>query len=265
MTNSRSPFLCSTMKVIIIEDETRTANELKSMLLGIDGDIEVEAILGSVSAALDWFAQHPLPELIFSDIELGDGLSFEIFRKINIEVPVIFCTAFDEYAIRAFESNSIDYLLKPIDENMLQKSLEKYLRFKEHLVNGVQRVINMERAIDELEVAYKQTLLISYREKIIPIKLQDVGFFYTTNGVVQMELQDNKRFVISYTLEQLESMLDPKQFFRANRKFILNRDFIDNIEYYFNRKLFITCKIESPEKIIISRVKAQPFLQWLER
>jgi len=252
------------MKVIIIEDEARTAHELKDMLLAIDNDIEVEAILGSVSTALDWFAKHPMPELIFSDIELGDGLSFELFKKISIEVPVIFCTAFDEYAIRAFEANGVDYLLKPIDEVMLQKSLEKYLRLKEHLTNGVQRALNLERVIDQIEIAYKQTLLVDYREKIIPIKLQDVGFIYTANGIVYLELDDNKRFTIPYTLEQLETMLDPHQFFRANRQFILNRDFIENIEYYFNRKLFIKCKIESPEKIVISRVKAQPFLQWLE-
>ena len=252
------------MKVVIIEDETRTAQELKDMLLGIDSDIDVEAILGSVSKALDWFAKHPMPELIFSDIELGDGLSFELFKKISMEVPVIFCTAFDEYAIRAFEANGIDYLLKPIDEGMLQKSLEKYLRLKEHLIYGSQRAVNMERVIDQIEIAYKQTLLVDYREKIIPIKLQDVGFIYTANGIVYLELEGNKRYTIPYTLEQLETMLDPHQFFRANRQFILNRDFIDNIEYYFNRKLFIKCKIASPEKIVISRVKAQPFLQWLE-
>lgn len=252
------------MKVIIIEDEARTAHELKDMLLGIDNDIHVVAILGSVSTALDWFAKHPMPELIFSDIELGDGLSFELFKKISIEVPIIFCTAFDEYAIRAFEANGIDYLLKPIDEVMLQKSLEKYMRFKDHLLHGAQRALNIERVIDQIEIAYKQTLLVDYREKIIPVKLKDVGFIYTENGVVYLEMENNKRFTIPYTLEQLESMLDPHQFFRANRQFILNRDFIENIEYYFNRKLFIKCKIASPEKIVISRVKAQPFLQWLE-
>ncbi|RZL19595.1 MAG: response regulator transcription factor [Pedobacter sp.] len=252
------------MKVIIIEDEARTANELKNMLIGIDNDIEVEAILGSVAKAIDWFSQHPIPELIFSDIELGDGLSFEIFKKVTIEAPVIFCTAFDEYAIRAFESNSIDYLLKPIDEVMLQKSLEKYLRFKDHLISGEQNALNMKRVIDQIDVAYKQTLLVNYREKIIPVKLQDVGFIYAANGLVYLEMENNTRFTVSYTLEQFETMLDPQQFFRANRKFILNRDFIDNIEYYFNRKLFIALKIESTEKIIISRVKAQPFLQWLE-
>ena len=206
-----------------------------------------------------------MPEIIFSDIELGDGLSFEIFKNLCIKVPIIFCTAFDEYAIRAFEANGIDYLLKPIDETMLQKSLSKYLHLKEHLVNEVQNALNLERVIDQLNIEYKQTLLVNYREKIIPIKLQDVGFIYASNGLVYLELVDDKRFTISYTLEQLESMLDPKDFFRANRKFIINKAFVENIEHYFNRKLFVNCKIAPPEKIIISRAKANSFLQWLEQ
>ena len=253
------------MKVIIIEDEERTANELKNMLLGIDGDIQVEVILGSVAAALAWFEQNPMPELIFSDIELGDGLSFEVFKKISIEVPVIFCTAFDEYAIRAFESNGIDYLLKPIDEYMLQKSVEKYLRFKEHLLSGGERAVNMERVIQQMESPYKQTLLVNYREKIIPVKLAEVGLIYSSEGTVSLYLQDSRSFMVSYTLEQLELLLDPYQFFRANRQFIVNRDFIDDVESYFNRKLVIFSKVKSPEKIIVSRIKAQLFLKWLER
>jgi two-component system response regulator LytT len=253
------------MKVIIIEDEERTANELRNMLLGIGTEIQVEAIVGSVSAALAWFEQNPMPELIFSDIELGDGLSFEIFKKISIEVPVIFCTAFDEYAIRAFESNSIDYLLKPIDESMLQKSVEKYLRFKEHLLAGGDRAVNMERVISQMESPYKQTMLVNYREKIIPVKVAEVGLIYSSEGAVLLYLEDNRNFPVSYTLEQLELILDPYRFFRANRQFIVNRDFIDDVEYYFNRKLVVFSKINSPEKIIVSRIKAQLFLKWLER
>jgi two-component system response regulator LytT len=206
-----------------------------------------------------------MPEVIFSDIELGDGLSFEIFRRIQVSAPVIFCTAFDEYAIRAFDSNSIDYLLKPIDEKMLEKSLDKYLRLKEHLSPDNEHLRNLDKAMDQMESAYKKTLLVSYREKIIPVKLGDVGFIYASNGITSLKLADQKSYVVSYTLEQLEAMLDPNQFFRANRQFIINRDFIENIEYYFNRKLVISCKVEPPEKIIVSRVKAAPFLNWMER
>lgn len=253
------------MRVIIIEDEARTANELRKMLLAIDSDIEVIAKLSTVASAIAWLEANPMPELIFSDIELGDGLSFEIFKQIEVKAPVVFCTAFDEYAIRAFESNSIDYLLKPIDEGMLQKSLEKYLRLKEHLRADTQHIRNLDSAIDQMESSYKHTLLVNYREKIIPVKLQDVGLIYASNGLTSLSLADKRSLSVSYNLEQLETMLDPRQFFRANRQFIINRDFIDNIEHYFNRKLFISLNIESPEKIIISRVKAQAFLKWMER
>ncbi|UKT64994.1 LytR/AlgR family response regulator transcription factor [Pedobacter mucosus] len=252
------------MKVIIIEDEIRTANELRGMLLGIDNEIQVEAVLRSVASALEWLQANPMPELIFSDIELGDGLSFEIFRKIAIEVPVIFCTAFDEYAIRAFESNSIDYILKPLDEAMLQKSLEKYIRFKDHLIASAQHAQNLDRAITQIDAVYQQTLLVNYREKIIPIKLSDVALVYAANGAVYLHTGNDKNFAVQYTMEQLELMLEPRRFFRANRQFILNRDFIEDIEYYFNRKLLVSIKTGSPEKIIVSKVKSQPFLKWME-
>jgi len=235
------------------------------MLIHTDFDIEVSAILSSVAQARRWLEDNPLPELIFSDIELGDGLSFELFRDIDIHSPVIFCTAFDEYAIRAFESNSIDYLLKPIDKFMLQRSLEKYLGLKNHMSADTQIANNIKMAINQLEHSYKQTLLISYREKLLPIKVKDVAFFYSSGGTVSLQLDAQPNLLISYTLEQLEGMLDPNQFFRANRQFIVNRDYIKNIEYYFNRKLILFTKIEAPEKVIVSRTKAQAFLKWIER
>jgi len=253
------------MRVIIIEDELKTAKELKNMLEELDNEIVVETVLRSVSAAIDWLKAHPTPELIFSDIQLGDGLSFEIFREVHTEAPVVFCTAFDEYAIRAFESNSIDYLLKPIEEGMLQKSLEKYLRFKEHLITASQQGANLKKVLAQLDTNYKQTILVHYREKIIPIRITDVQVIYASNGTVSLYTATDKSYPLQYTIEQLETMLNPHQFFRANRKFIINRDFISNIEHYFNRKLFVATKTEAPEKIIVSKIKAQAFLKWMEQ
>jgi len=253
------------MKVVIIEDELKTAKELKSMLLSLDNDIEVEAILHSVSAAVDWLRKNPAPELIFSDIQLGDGLSFEIFKEVQVEAPVIFCTAFDEYAIRAFESNSIDYLLKPIEEDVLQKSLEKYTRFKDHLLSANQHFVNLNKVITRMDASYKQNIIVNYREKIIPLKINDIQLIYASNGTVNIYTITDKSYVVQYTIEQLEAMLNPQQFFRANRQFIINRDFIQNIEHYFNRKLIVTTQREFPEKIIISKIKAQPFLKWIEQ
>jgi DNA-binding LytR/AlgR family response regulator len=253
------------MRVIIIEDESKTAKELRSMLEELDSELMVAAILPSVSAAVKWFKENPAPELIFSDIQLGDGLSFEIFRQLTIEAPVIFCTAFDEYAVRAFESNSIDYLLKPIEEDALQRSLEKYRRLNYHLINiDNQYTSNLNKVIVQMDTAYKQNILVHYREKIIPVKVMDILFFYASDGSVLVYTSNDKYYPIHYTIEQMESMLNPQQFFRANRKYLVNRDTIQNIEHYFNRKLFVSMKCKVPEKIIISKIKAQSFLKWIE-
>jgi len=253
------------MRVIIIEDELKTAKELKNMLQEIDSEINIVAVLYSVSSAVQWLKENPAPELIFSDIQLGDGLSFEIFKEVHTESSVIFCTAFDEYAIRAFESNSIDYLLKPIEEDMLQKSLEKYKRFKEHLVGSSQQNNNLNNVILQMDTKYKQNILIHYREKIIPVKVMDIQAIYAADGLVHLHTSGNTSYQVQYTIEQLEAMLNPQQFFRTNRKYIINRDFIINIEHYFNRKLVVTIKDELPEKIIVSKIKVQPFLNWVEQ
>ncbi|MEJ2883294.1 LytR/AlgR family response regulator transcription factor [Pedobacter sp. GR22-6] len=252
------------MKVVIIEDELKTARELKSMLLALDEDIEVLAVLRSVSSAITWLSNNPQPELIFSDIQLGDGLSFEIFQAVKVEASIIFCTAFDAYAIRAFESNSIDYLLKPIEEGMLQKSMEKYIRFKEHLLNTEQPGKNLEKVLIQMDTGYKQNILVNFREKIIPVRAIDIQLIYASAGSVFLHTGADKSYAVQYTIEQLEALLNPRQFFRANRQFIINRDFIQNIEYYFNRKLIVALKIEFPEKIVVSKIKAPSFLKWME-
>lgn len=251
------------MKVIIIEDEPKTAKELKTMLAGIDSDIVFLEILSSVGTAVKWFREHPAPDLIFSDIELGDGLCFDIFREVKLHVPVIFCTAYDQYAIHAFESNSIDYLLKPIEEDMLERALKKYQRIKEHYSSS-SYTSNLGKALQQIENTYKQSLLVHFREKIIPVKVADICFVHTANGAVTMKTFSNQHHTVQYTIDQLESMLNKQQFFRANRQFIVNRDIIRGVEHYFNRRLLADTTCPTPEKIIISRLKVQEFLKWLE-
>jgi two-component system response regulator LytT len=254
------------MRVIIIEDEKKTAKELKGMLINIDSDINVVATLTSVSSAVKWLKENASPELIFSDIQLGDGLSFEIFQEVQTKAPVIFCTAFDQYAIKAFEANSIDYLLKPIEEDILQRSVEKYMNLKDHLSSASsQYSANLNKVIVQMGTTYKQTLLVHYREKIIPIKVIDIAFVYAANGLVHVNIGNDKSYAVQYTIEQLEQLLNPHQFYRANRAFIINRDTIQNVEHYFNRKLYVKTKHEPPEKIIVSKIKAQPFLNWMEQ
>lgn len=253
------------MKIIIIEDELRTANELRSIIESVDNDAQILSILGSVASASKWLNENPAPELIFSDIQLGDGLSFEIFKDVPTTAPVIFCTAYDQYAIQAFESNSVDYLLKPIEECMVEKSLVKYKRIKAHYTDPSTQQLNMSRVLKQLDSGYRQSILVSYRESMIPVKVGEISFVYAANGVVLLSTLDNRSYVIPYTIDQMEAMLNPQLFFKTNRQFIVNRTSIRSIEHYFNRRLVVKLQIESPVKIIVSRLRAQDFLYWIER
>lgn len=253
------------MNVLIIEDEARTGKDLKKMLEHIDSDLRVIEILPSVETALQWFKENGSPDLIFSDIQLGDGLSFDIFRQVKTTAPVIFCTAFDEYAIRAFESNSIDYLLKPIEEEMLEKSLEKYDRVRHHFNPDQQQYgQNLSKVLIQMDKSYKKSLLVHFREKIIPVKVGEICYIYSSGGEVSLRTIYKTDYQVQYSMDQLESQLDPQFFFKANRQFLVNRDAIQNVEHYFNRRLFVKLTCETPDKIIVSKTKAQEFLEWME-
>lgn len=252
------------MNIIIIEDEPRTANELSSILQNLDSSIVVLPVLSSVASAMKWLREEPAPDLIFSDIQLGDGLSFEIFEEVKLDVPIIFCTAFDEYAIHAFESNSIDYLLKPLEEAMVEKSLLKYKRIREHYAPNTYNK-NLNKVLIQMDSAYKQSLIVHYREKIIPVKVTDINFVYSAGGLIVLHTASGQEYAVQYTIEQLESMLNPNLFFRVNRQFIINRNSILDIEHYFNRRLFLKLICKTPVQIIVSRLKTQDFLQWIEQ
>lgn len=252
------------MKVIIIEDEPRTARELSGILENLDSSIEVITILTSVVGAIKWFAEHTAPDLIFSDIQLGDGLCFEIFKEVQLNVPIVFCTAFDEYAIHAFESNSIDYLLKPLEEEMVERSLLKFNRIKAHYSPDAYGS-NLNKVLVQMDGAYKQSILVHYRDKIIPVKVAEICYVYATAGVTILHTIGDQDYTVPFTIDQLEAMLNPQLFFRANRQFITNRNLIQDIEHYFNRRLFLKLQCETPVKIIVSRLKVQDFLLWVEQ
>jgi DNA-binding LytR/AlgR family response regulator len=247
------------MNVLIIEDEIKTGKELRRLIEGLDDTITVLEVLTSVKSAIAWFESHPPPDLIFSDIQLGDGLSFEVFRQVSLNGPVIFCTAFDEYAIQAFEANSIDYLLKPVDEDKLEQSLEKYKKFKVFF-----KRMDMERLAGQFDSTYKRTILVYLRDQIVPVKTADIAYIHAASGLVSLVTRPNHPYACQYTMDQVEVMLDPRQFYRANRQFIINREAIQNVQHYFNRRLCIVTSCPTPERIIISKVKATEFLQWME-
>jgi two-component system response regulator LytT len=253
------------MNVLIIEDEIKTARELRSLVTALRNDIIVLDILPTVKGSIQWFASHPAPDLVFTDIQLADGLAFDIFKNTPINTPVIFCTAFDEYAIRAFETNGIDYLLKPIDENRLQQALDKYDNLKNAFsTEKTSYEKKLENLLSQFSGNYKTTLLIHFQEKIIPVKTADIAFIHYTNGVAGIYTHTNQKYVMPSTLDELEAMLQPDLFFRANRQFIINRQAIVNIEHYFSRRLVIRLTNPTPENIIISKVRSAELLQWLE-
>lgn len=245
--------------VLIIEDEVKAARELKKLLEQLRDDMQVTDILQSVEEAVEWFTTHPQPGLIISDIQLADGLSFEFFSKVIVKAPVIFCTAFDEYAIRAFETNGIDYLLKPVERNRLAQSLEKFDTMKSIFSSA-----QLENVFAQIKRPFKTTLLAHFQDKIIPVKTSDVAFIYAINGQITVYAFSGKKYALNGTLEELEASLDATQFYRANRQFLISRDAIVNIEHFFARKLVVKLQPTPPENIVISKAKATDFLKWME-
>lgn len=255
------------MNILIIEDEAKTAKELKIMIEQLDKNLSVVNVIASVKAAIQWLKTSPPPQLIFSDIQLSDGLSFDIFHAVQSPCPVVFCTAFDHYAIQAFDVNGIDYLLKPIDENKLARSLDKYRQLRRQLANNTAAVTDqLEALLAQLRAKdYKANLLVFKNEKIIPVPVKDIAFIHSAGGVVKAYTKSNQAYFIQEVLDEMEPQLDPRRFFRANRQFIVNRDAVLMAEHYFNRRLILKLSIEVPEQIIISKVKSPELLNWLTR
>lgn len=255
------------MTIVIIEDEVQTAWDLKTTLGKLRPDYQVKASLDSVESSVEWFSHNQEPDLIFSDIQLGDGLSFDIFRKIRISCPVIFCTAYDEYAIRAFQNNGIDYLLKPINEELLKKSLAKVDQFRKAGSTGSEPSV-IARLLQEIEKtqvkSYKTTFLVSYRDKLIPVNIKDISCFNIKGEHVQLITHEQKQFYIQYSMDQLESMIDPGLFFRANRQNLVAYHAIKEIEHLSDRKLMVMLSNPSAEPVSVGKAKATEFLKWME-
>lgn len=249
--------------VLIIEDEAKTARELAGVLRNIDGDIQILALLDSVEQALTWFAENEQPDLIFSDIQLADGLCFDIFKQVEIKSPVIFCTAFDEYLMEAFDTHAVSYILKPLNRAKIEKALDKFHSLKSvferqqegHKLGGLLRQVGQ---------AYKSALLVYQKEKIIPVQVKDVAYFFLDQTTVHITTLNGQQYHLSGKLDEIEKMLDPVMFCRANRQFLVNRSAITNAERFFARKLVVKLTVNTPETIVVSKAKASEFLHWLE-
>lgn len=247
------------MNILIIEDEPRAAKELHKMIQQIDDTIQVSGILESVEQALEWLSANTQPDLILSDIQLADGLSFDIFNQVQLRSAIIFCTAFDEYLLHAFETNAVSYLLKPITIEKLEKALQQYDSMRAAFTPN-----NMQSLLQAIRPAHKSALLVNEKEKIIPVQVKDIACIYLDNTVLQITTLQNKKYFMTATMDETERILDPALFYRANRQYLINREAIANAERYFARKLVIKLNVPTIEQIVVSKAKSAEFLQWLE-
>ena len=254
------------MKVLIIEDEYGVAKNLCDILQEVDKNIEILAIIETVKESVKWIESNPKPDLGFFDIRLADGDSFKIFEQIKIEFPVIFTTAYDQYALKAFKVNSIDYILKPVDKKSLEAALNKYESFykKENIVNNeiLLRTIEELRSLNTKN--YKKTFLIHNKDRILPLSTENIAFFYLQNDIVYCMTHDNKQFFIDQSLDKIEGQVNPEQFFRANRQYIISRKAVKAAVQYFQRKLKLDLSPTPKEDVFISKTKAYIFKKWLE-
>jgi two-component system, LytTR family, response regulator LytT len=250
------------MKIVIIEDEKLTADDLVETIIKIVPDAKIISVLHSVSTAISWFLKNEDPDLIFSDIQLGDGLSFEIFKKISTTAPVIFCTAYDEYALKAFDANGIDYILKPFDESTIEAAFNKYNNLKNKFSENGPTLDKIIRLFENKKKHTQSSILVYHKDKIVPVRLEDIALFYIENENTHLITFDQKSYTINKTIEEMEK-ISSIDFFRVNRQFLVNRMAVKEASQYFARKLSLTLTIPFNETITVSKLKVPEFLNWL--
>lgn len=250
------------MKVVIIEDEALMADDLAATLRQLDPSIVVSATLSSVSQACIYFAGHELPDLVFSDIQLGDGLSFEIFRQQQVHVPVIFCTAYDEYALDAFRVNGIDYILKPFTNDSLNDTLQKYRSLQQGFTKYEPTYESLISWMGKRPAACQSAILVFQNDRIIPLPLTDIALFFIHNKMTLVLCFDQQLFMIGQSLDELEQ-IGGSQFFRASRQYLVNRKAIKEVGRYYARKLMLRLTVSFKDTITVSKDKYTNFLQWL--
>lgn len=249
------------MRTIIIEDEKPAAEKLQKAILNNHPRVEVTAVLNSIEAATLWLQQNPMPDLIFMDIELSDGLSFKIFEKVPITCPVIFTTAFDEYWQEAFEHNSIDYLLKPIRQEKLDAALTKYDKLKMYFAQNLQLLLAGHQQPGNN--GYRKRFLVKQGSDYVSIKIEDIAYLYATHKLVCLVDQKNRKYILDQSLSEIEKQLDPGQFYRVNRKYLVQLSAIRKIKTYPKSKLLLEVEPVINEEIIISQENVAAFKEWM--
>jgi DNA-binding LytR/AlgR family response regulator len=252
------------MKVLIIEDEAPAFRRLEKILLEIDPTIEILEVLDSVEDSVKWLNNHQAPELIFMDIQISDGISFQIFEETDLLSPVIFTTAFDEYMLRAFKVNSVDYLLKPIKKEEMEAALVKFRNLHFTAQQGMD-FADLIKNITLNDQKYKSRFLVKQGDKMLSIRVEDIVCFFSKHGVVHIYTRHQKTYLSDFSLDELTKQLDPQFFFRANRQFMVNADFIQVVHKHFKGKLLVDLAYFKDEQILVSAEKATVFKNWLDQ
>ena len=252
------------MKIVIIEDEKVTAKDLKRTLLAVEPDVEIAALLHSVEDAIDYFKEHEDTDLIFSDIQLGDGLSFEIFKKMEHQVPIIFCTAYNDYFSEAFEATGIDYILKPFNKAAIEKALAKYAALEKRFTRSNENFKEQLSLLETRITPKKSAVIIRQRDKIIPLESAAIALFFSENGYTYAYTFSQEKFIVNENLEVLENYFTPS-FFRANRQYLVNRKAIIDATHHFNRKIIVNLNVPFKEQILVGKLKNTQFVEWLSQ
>ena len=252
------------MNVLIIEDETLASERLSMLIKQYDASIKIVGSVESIEEAVEWLSTKPHPDLLFVDIHLSDGHSFEIFKKVQVKKPIVFTTAYDQYALDAFQLFSIDYILKPITAEALASAFGKY---KSIAVNNITEDYGsiLQDLKENLTVKYKNRFLAKVGQRLFFIPTKDVAYFVADNKIVSLVTTEGKKYIVNITMEKLETIIDPTHFFRANRKFLIHADAIEQVRPYDNNRLLVIIKdAASAEEIIISREKVTAFKNWAD-
>ncbi len=251
------------MTILIVEDEPRTAIDLANTVREVEPSAEILHIIDSIDGTVRYLREHPAPDLIFMDIELADGQSFEIFRLTEVHSPVVFCTAYDAFALQAFQTNGIDYLLKPFDTRGVRRAIDKVRSlaafYRRPAANELARVAEQIRTVK------RTSFLVSFQGKYFPVQLADIAFFTVLGESVWLYTFKGDSYYLPHSLEELESMAGDEQFYRVNRQYLVNFDAIREVEQGFGRKLTVKLLVKTPDPVIVSKAKAGNFLRWMNR
>ena len=250
------------MRILVIEDEKPAATLLIKLIRKHFGEVDIFGNFDSITKTIQWLQENSAPDLIFCDIQLADGISFEIFEKVKLSTPIIFTTAFDQYAIKAFQVNAIDYLLKPIDQAEFARAVHK---FRSNQIRSTIELDLLKELLSPKKNTFKSRFLVRYGENIQSIPIEDISFFFSVEKITFLQTHDGKKYVLESTLEQTEAQVNPTDFFRLNRKYLCSTSAIDGIFSFSNSRLKVTLKNSTDQDILISREKVGDFKEWLDQ